>query len=116
MRFFNDEVLSGDVSADIEGERIDARFVYQISFQAVATDSPSGTLKIEVSNDEGLIEGEAINWSPAPEDDSEVTISTAGTFLIPKMDVSYRWIRAFWDADPSPGTGTIVVRAKSNGF
>ncbi len=96
---------------------IDASNMYSISVQAITTTDPdSSTLKIQVSNDspignKGFSSSvwTPTNWTDLPS--ATVTMTTAGTALIPKTDLCYQFIRLVYTPANTP-TGTLTAQIK----
>lgn len=85
-----------------------------ISVQAVATGTLAGTLKLQASNDAPVAANATTlvppsNWNDIPSATVAIT-GTPGSFLIPKTDLCYQYIRAVFTA--SGGTGTVTIRMK----
>lgn len=115
MRYSNENVInSSDVSQSSNSRALDTSQVFRVSAQAVATGSPSATVKLQVSNDQpqgsGMNTGgfTPTNWSDLV--GSSVSVNSATTFLIPSVEVCYRWIRV---SVVGGGTGTLQVRLQS---
>ena len=121
MRMLQETIISaGDIAgapAPVSAA-IDASQIYSISAQVVMTgSSPTGTLKLQASNDKINAANLALdtvptNWSDIP--NASVAISATGAFLVPKTDLSYQWVRALWVQ--TSGTGTVTVNIKTVGF
>lgn len=108
-----------DASADKVGATIDANQVLTISAQAIVTGTSTGTLNIQASNDppSGLanVEGvpTVVNWTNIATIGT-IAIAGAGTYLIPKFDVAYRWIRCSF-VHNNGAAGTITVNVQTQG-
>lgn len=94
------------------GQVIDVSLIFSISAQLVATGSAAGTFKMQVSDDSGpdsyMDTFIPTNWSDLS--GASISISGAGVFVIPKVDLSYNYVRFVYT---STGTGTIVANAKT---
>lgn len=125
MQQFQEKVLDAASTADTANSAaIDASNMLQISAQCIATGSPTGAVKIQVSNDSPIgLKGFSssvwtpINWTDIPYDSRapigtppSVEIPEAGSFLIAKLDICYQFIRIVYTGS---GTGTITVRIKA---
>lgn len=112
MRYVNTLILSAVDTASVIGPQIDMDAQICASFQVVFADATAaGTVKIQVSNDictQGHLPSSFVvtNWSDLPT--ASVTPTVGGVFLIPKIDMSYRWIRAVYTRS-SGGTSTVSV-------
>ena len=84
------------------------------SLQVIATGSPNCAVKIQVSNDIGEQQANAgfqpTNWSDLS--GATVTANSATTFLIPKTEICYNWVRVVCAAG---GTGTITANLNARG-
>lgn len=94
------------------GQVIDVSLIFSISAQLVATGSAAGSFKIQVSDDSGPDSYTdtfvPTNWSDLS--GASVSVSGSGVYLIPKVDLSYNYIRFVY---VSTGTGTVVANAKT---
>jgi hypothetical protein len=113
MRYITDLTFNAiDASASANGPTIDASQLLQVSAQIIATGSPTGTIKFQASNDFGnsMASTTPTNWTDIAT--QTITLTTAGSFLIPKFEICYQWIRIVYT---SGGTGTITVKMKAHG-
>lgn len=104
---------AADASKDETGSAIDASHILAISAQAVTTGTSTGTLKFQASNDAPGVSGNPTNWTDIAS--QSVSIAGAGTYLIPKFDVSYQWLRVVF-THTNAAAGSITVNLKSIGF
>ncbi len=92
---------------DVEGVLIDASQVMAASLQMVITgtgqSAPTGNIILQVSDDPPLAT-EPTNWSTG----ATLAVGAAGTFLIPKTDISYQWMRAYYDNTVSIAAATLT--------
>ncbi len=108
-----------DASKDEVSIAIDASQVVAISAQIVMTGSATGTLNIQASNQ--LQPPVDANGNPAPTVWNDiatvgtVTLTAGGTFLIPKFDVAYAWLRASYVKN-NASAGTVSVTINTKGF
>jgi hypothetical protein len=113
MRFVRDAVITTQSAAgNLTSIVVDANQLLSISAQAIATGTIAGTLKMQVSND--LVTTPATpptNWTDVS--GVSVAISGAGTALIPKTDLTYRWIRFVYTATSGTGNLTVNIDALS---
>ena len=87
-----------------------------VAMTATGGGSPTGTLKLQASVDEGHDPGTGLDdvsglstWVDI--DDASQAITTDGTVMINLTDIGYRWIRAVWTR--TSGTGTLAVRVNA---
>ncbi len=81
------------------GATMDGSQIRSISAQAIITGSgAAGVLKLQASNEDVATIFKDVSGVT-------VTISGAGTYVIPKTDVCYRWLR-FVSTDTSSGSAT----------
>lgn len=103
-------IVAADASKDEVGAAVAAAQLFALSAQAVVTGTSSGTLNIQASNDISA----PTNWSNIATIGT-VTISGAGVFLIPKLDICYNWIRASF-VHNNAASGTISVNLQVLGM
>lgn len=85
------------------GLQTDATQLFAASAQAVISGNASGSIKLQASNDippGGInnIDFVATNWVTIG---SSVSTPSEGSYLIPKIDVCYRWLRSVWTSTSS---------------
>lgn len=101
-------------AASVNSTALTAQNLFQCSVQMVCTGSAAGTLKVQASNDTrpGALPSQVTptNWSDIPS--ATVTVTGAGTYLIPKIDICYQYIRLVYT---NTGTGTIAANLKALG-
>jgi hypothetical protein len=114
----NDQLFTAANNATNQSSSaIDTSFILWVSFQLVVTgSSPNGTIKLQCSNDKPPAYYTPAsflptNWNDIP--NTTVSVSATGTYVIPKTEISYQWVRAVWTH--SSGTGTITGNLKSVG-
>lgn len=96
--------------ATISTEAILIDQIYGMSFQAVYTGSPVGSLIVELSNDI-TSEGESVtNWTECS--DTEVSISAAGNSLINYDGVHAKWARVTYTKTSGTGSLSLTYFAK----
>lgn len=69
---------------------IDASYLVECSLQGVVTTTALGTLKLQCSNERSS----PTHWSNIS--GATVSVTGAGNFIIPKIEVSYQWLRAVY--------------------
>lgn len=94
---------------------IDTALCVAGSVQIVSTGTATGAAKLQASNDEcpaGNLPKNFVpaNWTDIPS--ATVSVTGAGTFLIPKIDLSYRWVAVVY----TNATNTGNVSAQFNGI
>ena len=118
MEFFNnamqivvdsDDSVSGDMTVDLRSNVYDIRTYQGYSIQAEYSGSPVGALKIQVSNDDPL-DSPTQDWVDLA--DSEIAISSAGTYVFNVEIAYYGWIRLVWTATSGSGTLTAKIVMK----
>lgn len=104
-----------DASVDETSAAFPTDHVFGMSAIVTTTGTSTGTLKIQVSNDIGL-PGPSGTFVPANWVDSTqtVTVSAAGTALIPYFNYSYEYCRFVWTHN-NGAAGTITVNVKTIG-
>lgn len=110
MRYYNDPIMSAaNAATNQNSSAVNVQLARFASVQAVVTGTATGTLKLQVSNDDN---GSASNWSDLT--GATVSVSSAGAYLIPAQNMCYQFLRAVYTA--SSGTGTITVNCHTVGF
>lgn len=111
MRQENILIIPVQTAATITTAAIPSLNLFECSAQITATGSAAGTLIIQASNDYVVASGAVpVNWSAIPL--ATIAVSGAGSFLIPKIDLCYEYVRLVYT---NTGTGTISVRFKALG-
>lgn len=92
---------------------------YSGSVTAVFSDATaSGTLKVQISNDKSLTAGllpeqfVPTNWVDLS--GASATVASGANAIIPKIDLSYQYMRMVWTR--SAGAGTFQVNVNVQGF
>ena len=112
MRQVNQNIIPVQSAATVTTAAIPALNLFYASAQIAATGAgAAGTLVMQASNDD-LTAANAVpvNWSNIPS--ATIAVSGAGAFLIPKIELSYQWVRLVYT---NSGTGTISVVFKALG-
>lgn len=107
MRQVNDHIIPVQAAATVTTSPIPSLNLFYCSAQIATTGSAAGTLVIQASNDDTPGTPPA-NWGTI----ATVTITGAGSFLIPKTDLCYQWVRLVYT---NSGTGTISAVFKALG-
>ena len=112
MREVNVNVIPVQIAATVNSSAVPALNLFSCSVQIAATGAAAGTLVLQASNDETSVGYATVptNWSNIPS--ATVTVSGAGAYLIPKLDVCYQFLRVSYT---NTGTGTISVVLKAIG-
>jgi hypothetical protein len=111
MRFTNDAILSvtGTSGTTVTTGTLaqDTSNIFAGSVQVISTGA-MGTLKLQASNDKNS----PVNWSDIS--GASVSVTGSGAFLIPKLDLCYRYIRAIYTN--SSGSGDITANFEGMGY
>jgi hypothetical protein len=113
MRYLSQTSLNAqDASASANGPVIDSSELLYMSVQIVATGSPTGTVKIQGSNDPGNSMSLTVptNWTDLTS--KSKTLTTSGAFMIETFQPTYRWVRVVYTAG---GTGAVTVNVFAQG-
>lgn len=109
MRTSNEQLLNAlSVVTNQTSSAILTDYVLSVSAQAVMSGTPTGTLKLQGSNDLAVANATVFvptNWTDIPV--TSQTITAAGTSLIPKTELAYQYIRAVYTST-STGVQTIA--------
>jgi hypothetical protein len=108
-------ITAGDMSGNIASVPVLIDQSQMISIQAVFTGSPTGTLKVQISDDPGkLLSGTPsgiVNWSDYT--GSSVAVSAAGNQAFDIWAIGAKWIRIVYTA--SGGSGSLSATAQTKG-
>lgn len=105
MRFLPDNVITTRAAATVNSAPISATQLFACAAQLIATGSAAGTMKLQMSNDRPDTPSvPPTNWTDIA--NATVSVSGAGTYLIPKTDLCYQWVRVSYT---NSGTGNITV-------
>lgn len=117
-------VLNQAMTADINSKGIDLNQTPLFSIQASWTGTPTGTIKLQASNDIVQVDpsnsnpvgpdpaGLVVNWSDIPSS-SQAIAGAAGNFLWNQADVGYRWVRVVYTFASGTGTLSVTYSGKS---
>lgn len=112
-------VENGDMSGSINSNPFRLEHLNTVAIQAVFTgSSPTGTFKVQVSNDTQLITesgdiGATVNnWSDVS--GSSVSVTASGDVAWNLPNTGFRWVRVVYTR--SSGSGTLNVRAQGKGL
>lgn len=112
MRQNNYNVIGLQAAASINSIAVSTENVLMCSVQFTGTGTVVGTMKIQASNDNVYAPAVPSNWSDIPS--ATISVSAAGTFLIPKTELSYKYIRVVFTL--SSGSGNMSAQLQSIGF
>lgn len=114
MKFLRRTVFeSADATASTNSAPIDANQLLALSVQVIQglAGNATGSVKVQISNDDAD-DGVPTNWT----DVSGATVNlagAAGSVLIPKMELSYRWIRIVYTRSGGGGILSIKIMCLS---
>ncbi len=104
-------VLAIDESPDFASaasSAVSADQVFRASAQLVATGSDTaGSFALQASNDAVFLPVAPTNWKTIS---SVVSVTGPGAYLVPKIDISYQWLRVIYTST-APGKQTITTVA-----
>lgn len=107
-------IIPTQAAATVSSTALSAQNLFQCSAQIVCTGSAAGTLKIQASNDAAIGNFPTLfvptHWNDVPS--ATVTVTGAGSYLIPKTDICYQYVRLVYT---NTGTGTIAANLKALG-
>lgn len=129
MRISNENLLikdgiatSTDMASSIDFQPIFLGHIANYSIQIVFTGTPTGSFKLQISNDEGFKNSgspntptntaqqlDIVNWTDVT--DSQFAVSAAGNVAWEVENTGARWVRVVYTA--SSGSGT-VASARAN--
>lgn len=102
-----DSSVSSDMSNDLRSNWFNVRGYVGYSIQSTYTGSPNGTLKIQVTNEDPE---NSPNWIDLA--DSDIAISSAGSYMHNVEIAYYSYIRLFWTVTSGSGSlsASLVVK------
>jgi len=113
MRSFNEPILNAaDASTNQNSQIVKSENLHLASLHVIMTGTAAGTVKFQASNDEPMNGTNPSNWVDIS--GATVSVSAAGQFLIPKLDVCYNYLRAVYTF--SSGTGTVTAKLHMIGY
>jgi hypothetical protein len=115
MRNVQDTLLDAVDAAEATqtSEWIDVRQIFAGSIHVVAAGTdPVGSVKVQVSNDN--VTPPQLPTNAVDLGSATVAVSAAGQFLIPRLELSYGWLRVVYTK--TSGTGTITAKLNAQGF
>lgn len=110
---------SGDASGNLVSSPVWLDQIYGIALQAVFTGSPTGTVKLQGSVDQGPSNAaltsnpalaSSITWNDIS--GSSQAVTGAGTVTWNFNGVFYKWVRVSYTASSGTGTLTVTINAK----
>lgn len=109
---------AASMGADVDGTPIRLNQAIGYSIHAVWTGTPTGSLKVQVSNDEGSgpLDGSApviTNWTDLATPAPVALAGAAGTAMFNVDGAMYRWARLKYAR--TSGTGALSARAQTKG-
>lgn len=105
-------ITSCDMSTTSCGSlAIDAKYLDNVSVQAIFTGSPVGALSVQVSNDTTTAQANVGTWTDYS--GMAYTISAAGDIVFNMSNVGSRWIRLVYYK--TSGTGTLNAYVSGKG-
>lgn len=116
MRVFNEQILTNSLlNTNVVSAAIPLKSIFMFSIGAVVTGTPTGVLKLQVSNDPETNDSVPL---PAPTNwydlaNSSNTLSAAGNTFYNVADVAYNYVRIVY-TDGSGGSSTAHMSAIIN--
>jgi hypothetical protein len=125
MRTFNKQIASGVVlDQNRNGDYIQLKNIYMYSLNAIVTGVPTGTIKLQASNDPETNDTQynvtaqqppavgPSNWVDIA--DSSFNLTSAGSTMWNVSEVAYNYVRVVY-IDTSGGTSTAEMKIIFNG-
>lgn len=111
---FIEEGTSTNMGASFNSTPVWLGHICNYAIQLVFTGTPTGSLKLQASNDEGnpsLPPAEQYagvsNWTDIA--DSGQAVTAAGNHMWQVSNAGYRWVRFVWSRTSSTGTLTVAT-------
>lgn len=125
MRVFNQTIATATaLNANSNSAYVPLRSIYMYSIAAIITGTPTGTVKLQASNDPETNDTQTnatsgvapavgpSNWVDIT--DSLFTVTTAGESMWNVRDVGYNYVRVVY-TDASAGASTATMKIVFNG-
>lgn len=104
-------ITSQSMAVSIASLPVNLQFYVFFSIQALWTGTPTGTLLVQISNDDPNIVT-PLNWSTYTGSSQSLT-GSAGDFMWNFFPTGYNWARLIYTA--SSGSGTLNARVAAKG-
>lgn len=120
MRVYNKQIVTNAVmNTTINSAPYNIQQLYGYAIQAEFTGTPTGTFKLQASNDpatsynpgNGQGGNPVINWTDVQ--NSSYGVTASGNYMWNVFEVMYNWVRLVY-TDTSGGTSTAVLNASIN--
>lgn len=104
MRFTEETLFSSEsMTGALTSKAIDLQTMFGYSIQNVWTGTPAGNIVVQKSNDK-------TTWFTV---DTQAAGGAAGSAMVEKTDVTYRYVRVIWT--PSASTGSLTTKFLAKG-
>jgi hypothetical protein len=117
MQVYNKNIINGVVmNTTINSLPYDVQQIYGYAIQATFTGTPTGSFKLQASNDPATSynnqsASQVVNWTDIV--GTPYSVTAAGNYMWNVYDVMYNWVRLVY-TDTSGGTSTAVLNATIN--
>lgn len=120
MHVYNQQIVTNQVmNTTINSSAYNVQQIYGYAIQATFTGAPTGTFKLQASNDpatsynpgNGTGANPVVNWTDIA--NSPYVVTASGNYMWNVYDVMYTWVRLVY-TDTSGGTSTAVLNAYIN--
>lgn len=112
MRILNKLLVDAtSLSASFNSEAQELDHIYGFSVHAVFTGTPSGTFRLQCSNDDVQLPSQVVNWTNIT--DSDQIVSAAGDIMYNYREANYKWVRLVYIR--VGGTGSVSARVYIKG-
>lgn len=119
MRVFNKQIQTAVLlNTNVTGAHVPLKNMFMYSIVAIITGTPTGTLKLQASNDPEtndtvpLSDNPPVNWVDVA--NSSFSVSAAGNTMWNVTDVAYNYVRVIY-TDSSGATSTAIMTVVFNG-
>lgn len=92
------------MAVNIQSKPFLIEHIYAYSFTIVWTGAPTGSIKLQASNDPTMDEASVAGWVDISS--STYAVAGAGNLLYNMPDIAYRWVRFTYTATAGAGTVT----------
>lgn len=114
MRVYNKQIISAQpLNVSSNSDYMELKNIYMYCITAIITGTPTGTLKLQASNDPETnttvpnSTAPPVNWVDI--DDSTFTVTSAGNNMWNVREVAYNYVRVVY-TDASGGASTATMK------
>lgn len=119
MRTFNEQIATAEpLNTDVEFDFVPLKNIYMYCMTAIVTGTPTGTIKLQASNDPETNDTQPLTNAPPTHwvdiANSSFNLTSAGSTMWNVSQVAYNYVRVVY-IDTSGGTSTATAMVIVNG-